>query len=252
MTQVLLDKQLQEQQRPTDDEEVKATLMAERNRWFVVAVVAIAAVFVLIFTNYIFASRAAKNTELVYVKLYKDGSREVDSSISGNKRPLVKNVINSDFQNYIESRFGLQPRNIQRQYAEAIVFMAQPLYNLFVSEDTDNGGFDAINKAATIAAAPNNSEIIKIKFDFADHYDFVNGTTSEGKRDVVYRSNFHFTRSTLDSSGNPQGDPEKLILRVQWMLLPMDEMKKKDQDWLSINPLGIEIIDQQLFKDPSA
>lgn len=243
------DAELKTVQAQTDKPKQNSQLRAERNRWFVLCLLQVfAVIFSIAFAWYGF-KKAENNTELVYVKLYPDGTSDVDNFAPEDEQLYFRSTIDQAFETYIKSRYGQQPETIKRDYGMAGVFMSQPMYNDFVS--TQPGGFNAAQRAADISVN-RNADRIEIEWGFSDHYDKIPAVFDKKNGEVI-RSNIYFTRTTKTATGlvKPNG-VEKLILRAQWRLLPKKELASKKKAWLRVNPVGVEIVQAELIEDPSS
>ncbi|ENZ3603412.1 TPA: hypothetical protein NH804_006228 [Pseudomonas aeruginosa] len=243
------DAELQKVQAQTDKPKQNAQLRAERNRWFVLCLFQVFAVILAVAFAWYGFKKAENNTELVYVKLYPDGTSDVDNFTPDDEQLYFRSTIDQAFETYIKSRYGQQPETIKRDFGMAGVFMSQPMYNDFVS--TQPGGFNAAQKAADISINK-NSDRIEIEWGFSDHYDKIPAVFDKKNGEVI-RSNIYFTRITKTATGlvKPNGT-EKLILRAQWRLLPKKELSSKKKTWLRVNPVGVEIVQAELIEDPSS
>lgn len=136
-------------------------------------------------------NKAANNQELVYVKIYPDGTWDVGKYEPQDEQLFFKSTINSLLDNYLTSRFGVQPETVSRDYGEAATFMAPPLYQEFVG--SQDGDFNAVQKAADIQADTNRAQRVNIEWKFADHYDQVSAVFGAEKGTVI-RSNIYFKK----------------------------------------------------------
>lgn len=242
------DKEFQKVERETSLPKQKADLRADRNRWFTASLFQnLALIIAISFAWYAF-KKAENNTELVYVKLYPDGTADIGDFSPEDEQLYFRSTIDAAFERFTKTRYGLQPETIKRDYGEAGVFMSDPLYNDFIS--TQPGGFNAAQKAAEIAANK-NSDRVEIQWGFSDHYDKIPAVFDKQNGEMI-RSNIYFTKITKTATGlvKPNGT-EKLILRAQWRLLPKKELKDRKPDWLRINPVGVEIVQADVIDDPA-
>lgn len=226
-----------------------AGLAADRNRWFVAAVLLILAMMFMTALSWHAFNKASNNKEVVYVKLHPNGSWDIADFAPEDEQIFFKSTVDNLLERYLKTRFGVLPETVKRDYAEAATFMAPALYEDFVSSQA--GGFNAIQKAADIQDDTRRAERIEIKWKFPDHYDQVAAVFDKEKEQVV-RTNVYFKKTTKSASGRVKGEPEHLIARLQWRLLPKTDLQEKSKAWLRANPIGLQIVSQEIITDPSA
>ncbi|NWL45458.1 hypothetical protein DM819_06115 [Pseudomonas hunanensis] len=226
----------------------KAGLRASNNRYFVIIVLLLLGHF---FQGWISArafSKAQVNTQLMYVKMYPDGTWHVDDVKPGDEQVYFRSTIDSIFEQYVTNRYGQLPETIKRNYAEAIVIMSDAMATEFTSGGEK--GFNAVQRAVDINA-DKNADRIDVTWGFADHYDRVPAMFKKKPGEVI-RSNIYFTTTQKSANGMlRKNGVHKQILRVQWRLLPLEELQRKKPEWLRVNPIGLEIIDADLIDDPA-
>jgi len=249
MTVAINEKELKELQKESDEPKRAVSLSVDRNRWFFFS---IALLLVIVFMGIITlnaTNKAANNQELLYVKLQPDGTWDVGKYEPQDKQLFYKSTINSLLEKYLIVRFGVQPETVKRDYGEAATFMAPALYQSFVG--SQEGDFNAVQKAADIQANTDKARRELVEWKFVDHYDQVSAVfgTEEG---TAIRSNIYFKKTTKTASGMTIGEPEHLIARLQWRLLPKSELAKKSEAWLRANPIGLQVISQDIIEDPAA
>jgi hypothetical protein len=230
--------------------EQNAKLRVSGNRWFIVCVLlALGQMGQVAFSKYAF-DKANNNKELVYIKLFPDGRSYVGEFVPQDEQLFFRSTIDAALERFLKARYGQQPETIKQDYYEAGIFMSEPLYGNFVS--TQAGGFNAAQKAADVMANTKTADRVEIKWGFADHYDKIPAIFNKEAGEVV-KSNIYFTSTTRNGQGviKPNGI-KKSILRVQWRLLPKKEMAEHKLEWLRINPIGVEIVDNDVIDDPAA
>ncbi|PKB89373.1 hypothetical protein A8A01_14720 [Ewingella americana] len=187
------------------------------------------------------AVEASKRThEVVWVKMFQDGTTAIDEFKPENEQPVFVRTINAGLSKYIESRFQTHPETIKRDYAEAGVFLGDSLFNLF----TDKSAFNAAEKATLISSKPESQPRTDISNVRLDHYDQIEGDFSGTKKPVV-RTTITWDETTFNSEGKSDGKKTPHMIRITWTLLSRDEVSKKSVGWLRINPLGIVILSQE-------
>ena len=233
-----------------NQETQNAILMADRNKWFLVSVMLIVVSIILAFTTFYFAQKAGKNVELVYLKLYRDGTWQVTPERPGDERPLSPVLLSNMFAEYLKDRYGQMPETMTQNYAEAMQFMSPSMQADFTRPEAE-GGYGAVEKAEAVLASGGKANRVDIEFKFANNYDVISSNVN-GVAGQIYRSNLHFTRIErgFDGFEMPNGRQE-LILKAEWTLVPESELKNRNLSELIINPLGIQFIKTDLIKDPS-
>lgn len=196
------------------------------------------------------AFEAAMHTkEVVWIKMGADGTSTVEDFLPGDKPTFYKASVDSALERYLVARYGVQPETIKKDYGIAGVFMSNPMYNVFLS--SQQGGFNAVQKAADVEANTNSVQRVEIKWGFPNHYDAVPAVFGKEKGEM-YRSNIYFTQTTKSPSGLVMKDGVKqMIWRGQWHFLTKKELSKKSKEWLRANPVGIEIIEADVIEDPA-
>lgn len=246
----ILDEQESRKSGATDSEVPRevSKLRALNNRYFLIILLLIAGHFVQTWVSTKAFQKAQNNKELVYVKLYPDGTWHVGEFQPTDNQLYFRSTIDSLLETFAKSRYGQIPETIRRNYGEAGVFMSDAMMADFIS--TQPGGFNASQRAVDISA-DKNSDRIEVTWGFADHYDRI-PAVFEKKAGEVIRSNIYFTLTRKSASGIvKQNGVQKKILRVQWRLLPKKQLAEKKMDWLRLNPIGLEIIQAELIDDPA-
>lgn len=216
---------------------LNALLRAERNRWFLLALALAIGIAIAVSFAWSYANLANNNKDIVYVKLYPNGTWETVDYQAQDAQLYFKTTVDSLLANYVRHRYGLNPSTVTRDYGEASLLMDSELQREFLSED----GFYAAQKAADAVANP--SQQTDIEWQFNDHYDQIEGMANGLSTDII-RTNIYFTRSVKTSQD--RGKAESLMLRIQWRLLPKSELEKQSKEFLKVNPIGLQILTQHL------
>ena len=216
---------------------LNALLRAERNRWFLLALALAIGIAIAVSFAWSYANLANNNKEIVYVKLYPNGTWETVDYQAQDAQLYFKTTVDSLLADYIRHRYGLNPNTVTRDYGEASLLMDSELQREFLSED----GFHAAQKAADAVATP--LQRTTIEWQFNDHYDQIEGMANGLSTDII-RTNIYFTRTVKTSQD--RGEPESLMLRIQWRLLPKSELEKQSREFLKVNPIGLQILTQHL------
>ena len=216
-------------------------------RWFLVSIVLSLVLLCCVFIIHIQFSRIDKRTELLVVKMYPNGTWQSVKKDFESPTEFFPATIDHLLTRYVETRYGQIPETIKTDYGEATVFMSPEIENIFKSDEP--GGFNAPQRAADIIEKPESADRINVKMTIPpDHYEDLTGHFIDGERHVI-RTNMYFILETLHPDGNK--NIKSKILRLQWTLLPKKELKNKARDWIILNPLGLQIIKEELIDDPS-
>nr|WP_012219844.1 VirB8/TrbF family protein [Vibrio sp. 23023]ABX77032.1 Hypothetical conjugal transfer protein [Vibrio sp. 23023] len=215
---------------------------AERNRYFVFCLSLIGAVLLALSFSWYAFTQAMHNKEILFIKMMPNGTWQSVEYHAQDKQLFFKTTVDSLLARYAERRYGVIPATVAADYGEAQVFMDDNLRAQFLSPT----GYNAIEKAAKYAQNAHND--IKITWRFNDHYDRVTGNVAGVETDIM-RSNIYFTR-TIHIQGNPT-KTTKMMLSVQWRLLPKTELEKQDKEFLKVNPIGLIIVSETLTTEPN-
>ena len=232
----------QSRDNPSIGEMIKAELViasVERNRWFGISIALTFVCSLLVgFSLYAF-SEAQTNTQVMFIKMNRDGSWQNVSYNAADPQLFFKTTVDHLLANYVRKRFSITPETINADYGEVQVFLGEGLLTQFLSAEA----FNAPLRAQTARANLNTRTTIK--WTYNDHYDEITDDNDEAS---IVRTNIYFTR-TRTVKGSLQA-PENLMLSIQWQLLPKEKLAHLDSDFLRYNPIGLSIISQRLTREP--
>jgi len=189
--------------------------------------------------------RAETNTELMFVKMFPNGTWDVEYRKSGNEVDFFPLTIDKLIHDYVKARYEVLPDSMRRNYGLALLFMSPGLGNKFVGNG--DGQFNAPLKAKEFKER-GLTELIKIRL--VDHYDVSNGNFVRGNSDI-YRTNVFIERTTENSEGQRQGDPVFEVIGLHWRVKSIKELEKLTAEELRANPIGVEIIRDDISLDIS-
>ncbi|WP_313480005.1 hypothetical protein [Stutzerimonas kunmingensis] len=196
---------------------------------------------------------AAKNVQIEYVKLYPNGTSERGKYQKRDVAEFLPNTIDALIKNYIVKRYGVFPATIKQDYGEVGMFISDNLYKNFIAKE-EEGGFDAINKAAALSVKPEQREIVRVENIWINHYDEVRGVVG-GKQTDIVRSNVYYEKVKVSPSGEEvKGSRVAKVVPLQWHLIPLKQLEKlaaENPTILDHNPIGLEIIDSTEQDDPA-
>lgn len=236
---------------PTDDDippkidPTQPKLVSINTKLYVVLVLSI--VFNLIQGFWINAAntRAENNTELLFVKMYPNGTWDVEYRKSGNEADFFPITIDKLIQDYVEARYGVTPGFMRREYGFSALFMSDQLKGWFVGNGENQ--FNAPKKAQEFDKTDITEEI---KIRFVDHFDVANGVFVHGNSDM-YRTNVFIERTLKNRYGQQQGEPIQEVVNLHWRIKSVKELKGLSRDDLRANPIGLEIIKDKKVLDIS-
>ncbi len=215
------------------------------NKLFVIIVLAL---FVIIIQSCMINSankRAETNTELMFVKMYPNGSWDVEYRKSGNEADFFPLTIDKLINDYVEARYSVIPGVMRRQYGFSSLFMSPQLRGEFLGSGEKD--FNAPVKAEFYDKA-HIQEDVKIRF--VDHFDISSGSFVHGNSDV-YRTNVFIERQSRNKEGMAQGDPVNEVVTLHWRIRSVKELQKFTRDELRANPIGLEILKSKIVVDNS-
>lgn len=179
-----------------------------------------------------------KSREIVWVKMWSNGKTEISPFNPDDEQPIYVNVVNSLLTKYYESRYQIHPESIQRDYAEAGVFMGDDLYTEFNSES----GFSAAKTAANIASKGTDQDRVNISNITIDHYDIIPGNFS-GKKKEIIRTNVSWDETTFRPGVKvKEENTKRKMQRITWTVLDRAQMSNKSTGWINVNSIGIVIL----------
>jgi hypothetical protein len=223
---------------------VAANLVSANTRSFFIILALCLISLVSILFAWTETNRADSNIKVAWVKMQPNGTWDVEFHDEDRQPEFFQATIDYIITQWVERLYSEIPHSIQSDYGYAYLFMSPKLRATFVSSD----GYNAAAKAAKIADC-NACREAKVTVRNIDHYD--SDKTRFGKHEgTLYRSNVFVQKTTYNADGSPMGDPEKLIVPLQWRIKSKEEIQA-DKDLLKQNPIGLEIIAYDLLKDVS-
>ena len=242
---VVLDQTQQNQPAKPARIDAMAKLMSENIRSFLIIVLLCLLSLVSILFAWKESTRADNNIKVAWVKLMPNGTWDIEFHDEDRQPEFFQSTIDYILTQWVERRYSEIPHSIQSDYGYAYNFMSPKLRQEFISPK----GLNAPARAAEVSACSACKEVrFKVRSD-PDHYD--SDKTKFGQHDgTLYRTNVFVLKNTYGADGSPQGDPEKLIVSLQWRIKSKEEIQA-DKDLLKQNPIGLEITAYDLLKDVS-
>lgn len=189
--------------------------------------------------------RAETNTELMYIKMYPNGTWDVEYRKSGTEADFFPLTIDKLIQDYVIARYNVTPGIMRREYGFASMFMAPDLKEWFTG--AGQGQFNAPEKAEDLNSATIKEEV---KIRFVDHFDVSTGVFVQGNSDM-YRTNVFIQRIKKNSLGHQQGEPINEVVTLHWRIKSVKELKNLSRDELRANPIGLEVLKDSKALDVS-
>lgn len=224
---------------------VVATTSTDRNRWFVVCLVLL---LVVIFQQMFLHSankRAEANTEVIWMKMYPNGTWDVSNIKPNNTQEFFNATVDKLLTDYAVARHGIVPSTIRRDYGFSMQFMSPQLAGEFTSDK----GFNAAAKAAAILDQKSHNTH-NIAVGIIDHYEKSSATFGNNAGEVM-RTNMYLDETVVNPLGMQTGTLKKYILSIHWRILSPKELKDKSTEYFRANPIGIEVVKENLYLDPA-
>ena len=222
-----------------------AMLALDRSRWAFLSFFLIIALMFSAYYVYTLSSKVQDNFELIYIKIFPDGSHQVATISPNDPQLFFQTTVEKHLREYIEYRWGLTPPTVKTDYGRALYFMSPYIAGIF----NDPEQFDAAGKASA-ALTSTDPDYISIEFRAFDYYDTEIAEINRQEQ-KVFKTNVYITRIYRDEAGKEK-HREKDIVALEWRLMPKKELLTLDADFFRINAIGLEIMGQKLFEDLSA
>lgn len=210
----------------------------DRNIFFAAVIVLMVVILYQSYSISGVVENTRRTREVIYIKVQPNGSYSVSEFLPESEQPVSTTMINALLNKYISARFGIHKETIERDYAEAAVFMSPKLATLFLDEK----GFNARQKIKDVLSDKNQDDI-DVRMTNYDHYDVIDGQFDNKKKPII-RSSIVFEETVVSPDGKIK-EKTKKRLRLQWTLLDRAEVSKQSLDWLNVNPIGLVILDEQ-------
>jgi type IV secretory pathway component VirB8 len=217
---------------------VREGLLAnDRNRWFIVALVLAVLCLVLILNLVKAYGRLADNIQVQWVKVYQDGTWDVDVEGQDREPEYFQSTIDYLIREWVQRRYSKIRETIRFDYGHVQLFMSPQLRQAFI----DTSGFNAAQKAADVmdCAGCDQVEIVVRDIDHYDRDDTSFETRLGNVQGTLYRSNVFVQEVVRDATGRTK-ETRNRIVPLQWRLKTRKEIEA-DREILKTNPVGLEI-----------
>ena len=219
-------------------------LIASLNRWYLIAFALLILVVLLVAHSIVVTKRLMDNREIIYVKLSPDGTWFIDVNET-NDINFYKTTVDHLIAQYVKRRYQEVPYSVKADYGFALLMMQDKLGHWFSS----SGGFNAPARAAQIASC---QECGTVEIEIRDIYHYDKDKTVFGRDEgTLYRTNIYINVIDTAKDGTKSDvDTVKKIVALEWRLLPKAAIPK-DKQYLILNPLGLQIMKEELLNDAS-
>lgn len=185
-------------------------------------------------------SRYANNVRVSYVKLDPKGSYTVEYEDEAKPVDFFVNTVNSKISEYIEKRFSKRKATISTDYGFANLFMSPQLSNSFLSDKK------AASQAAEHVACDKCADE---EFSVRTIQGLTGDVVSGGNSDAQYTT-LVFARLRKRSSEGYVTECSNKMVTLLWHFRGKEDVVSK-RDQLRFNPLGMEILREDVKDDPT-
>ena len=219
-------------------------LIATLNRWYLIAFALLVTVIFLLVYSVFISKKVIDNKEIVYVKLSPDGTWFIDVTET-NEIDFYTTTVDHLIAQYVKRRYQEVPYSVRADYGFALLMMQDKLGNWFSSAS----GFNAPARAAQIASC---QECGTVEIEIRDIYHYDKDKTVFGRDEgTLYRTNVYINViDTAKDGTKSDANTVKKIVALEWRLLPKAAIPK-DKQYLILNPLGLQIMKEELLNDAS-
>ncbi len=219
-------------------------LIANLNRWYLIAFALLILLVLLVAHTIVITKRLIDNREIVYVKLSPDGTWFVDINET-SEIDFYTTTVDHLIAQYVKRRYQEVPYSVKADYGFALLLMHQQLAASFSSA----AGFNAPARAAQIASC---HQCGSVEVEIRDIYHYDKDKTVFGRAEgTLYRSNIYINIIDTAKDGTKSDIvSSKKIVALQWRLLSRGEIPA-DKQFLILNPLGLQIMKEELLNDAS-
>jgi hypothetical protein len=219
-------------------------LLATLNRWYLIVFVLLLTVIFLVVYSVFISKKVIDNKEIVYVKLSPDGTWFIDINDT-NEIDFYTSTVDHLIGQYVKRRYQEVPYSVKADYGFALLLMHEQLGASFSSA----AGFNAPGKAAQIASC---QQCGTVEVEIRDIYHYDKDKTVFGRNEgTLYRTNVYINVIDTAKDGTKSDvATTKKIVALQWRLLPKAAIPV-DKHYLMLNPLGLQIMMEELLNDAS-
>lgn len=196
--------------------------------------------FLLVMGWQVADSRFANNVRVSYVKLDPNGSYNVEYEDQDKPVDFFVNTVNSKLTEYIEKRFSKRKATISTDYGFANLFMSPQLSNSFLNDA----------KAATVAAEHVACTKCADEEFSVRNIQGLTGDLVAGSNSSTQYTTLVFSRMRKRSTEGYITECSNKIVTVLWHFRGKEDVVSK-RDQLRFNPLGMEILREDVKDDPT-
>ncbi len=218
-----------------------ARAIADRNRWFIVAVTLSVGIIVTGYGWIVAEARYANNVQVEWVKLDPSGGYTVEFYEENRPIQFFESTLNAKLMEFVDRRYSKLRETITQDYGFAYVMMSYDLRTDFLEE----------HHADRIAAKHEQCEHcdqIEVKTRVVNHIDDHHTPATESADQNIYTSMAYATE-TVRHRGRVM-DRKNKIVKLVWRFKTKPEIIKEKKN-LRFNPLGMEIVAYDFKDDPN-
>jgi hypothetical protein len=218
-----------------------ATLLVDRNRWALIATLIAIGLIICLIGWYRANERAANNIKVAFVKLQPSGLTDIVLYDENSKPTYYMNTIYSLLSQYVERRFSKSRYSIDADYGFVLNYMSPQLKSEFLTD------YKAATVAAEFAACKSCPQLVA-KIRNIQHNES-NEAILEGKPGTVFRTTLFTVMEEHNPEGGLTGKANQIITLI-WRIKDISKIPT-NLDFISANPIGIEILSESLKVDPT-
>lgn len=203
---------------------------------------ALAVVF-LVRQNATLTDRLTRDVRVAWVKI-DPATGETDVEYvddSGDQDRYVNRAVQASIANYMKWRFTVRPETISSDYGAASTYLGPAEYQRFVGEE------EAVQKALQVESCGTACMSKHIELGAME----TEPVTAPGAENAVYQTRIAFREEERDGATGVKVAEARRIARIKWQLRAR-EAAAQNIEYLRLNPLGIEIIEQSVTDDTLA
>lgn len=221
-----------------------AQIAVDRNRWFLVTCILLLLLFFACFSAYQANQRFANNVKVSWVKLYPNGTWDIDFHDENRGAEFFPATIDYLLRQFVERRFSKIAHSIRYDYGFAAQLMGTKLRREFI----DSKQVNAPQLAADLEHCSNCDEVY-ITTRNIDHYESEQ-TVFARQPGTLYRSNI-FVREIIKARDGSIRSQLNKIVSLHWRIKSAAEIQAHKEQ-LKINPIGLEILKADYLNDPTS
>jgi hypothetical protein len=218
-----------------------AGVVVERNYWALATILLSVALVICLVSLYVQTNRYENNIRTLMIKLYPNGTYDVDRVNFKGMPNYFLSTLNSLITQYIERRYSKHSDTITADYGFAYQFMSPEMRNQFMND------YHAAEKAKQFQTCTDCAQTT-VKVGPIQHYED-DQTILHAKPAHEYRSTVFVTVSKHTKDGMFISRDKKIITLV-WRIRSLKELNN-DISSVRADPIGLVIVRASMRDDPS-